>query len=316
MFLSFLEWDKEIISDIGERDIIRGYDEPDTSLHYEAQRRLFYNILDVIKAENSRLQAMICTHSLIMIDRANPKDIFYLKLNDDAITEIEYLITYNDEDIESYLTELSIEMGLPNSSIFFERCFIIIEGHTEFHCLPKLYFKKYDKRFIEDGIKLINIEGVGNAKGFIKLLGKNKEHSLLFLLDNDCNNPDSICSLTPRELIELGFRQEFVENQVIYIGAKEFEDSFKNKTFLDCLNTNWSKKDGNLWTESDIVHLRQLENFSKELTKFVNRQSRKKKIDSCTKPRLGDKIGDICEIEDFPSEILEIFEKARLISRV
>lgn len=175
LFLSFLEWDKEVMTETSNTRVIRGYDEPDTSLHYEAQRKLFYNIQEIINQPEGNIQALLCTHSLTMINRADPRDIFHLYLSDQGIANLQFLKSYEDDDIKSYLTELSIEMGLPNSSLFFERCFLIIEGPTEEHCLPKLYFKKFNKKLIEDGILLVNVEGVGNAKGFIKLLRKNKQ---------------------------------------------------------------------------------------------------------------------------------------------
>lgn len=314
LFLSFLEWDKQITSETENQDIIRGYDEPDTSLHYDAQRKLFYSILEIINQENSNIQALLCTHSLTMIDRANPRDIFHLILNKDGITNLEYLKSFEDEDIELYLTELSIKMGLPNSSIFFERCFLIIEGSTEEHCLPMLYFKKYGKRFIEDGIRLINIEGIGNAMGFLKLLGKNKEHCILLLLDNDCNSPDTTCNLTPSGLEEIGFSETFIRERGFFIGRNEFEDSFKNKTIMDTLNYYWPKHDGSLWIEDDINKLRTDGKFSDSLIKEVNIQSRKKSMARCTKPKFGEKLAEICEINDYPNIISVLFEKSREIS--
>lgn len=316
LFLSFLEWDREIIKEAKNYSVIRGYDEPDTSLHYEAQRRLFYNILDIINQSQSNIQALLCTHSLTMINRADSRNIYYLTLNNKGITEINYLKSFEDEEIESYLTELSIGMGLPNSSLFFERCFLIIEGETEEHCLPKLYMRKYNKRFIEDGICLVNVNGIGNAKGFIKLLRKNKENCLIFLFDGDCNNPDSTCRLTKSELEDMGFDSNFIEERAIYIGDKEFEDSFKNNTIVKVLNTYWEKVDGSPWNNADIEKIRKEDKFSKRIMIEANKLSRKKKIDWFTKPRFGEKLGELCKLEDFPKEITKLFEKARMISKV
>jgi len=316
LFLSFLEWDKEVLTETRNTQIIRGYDEPDTSLHYEAQRKLFYNIQDIIKQSNGNIQALICTHSLTMINRADPRDIYHLFLNDRGITNIQFLESYEDVDIESYLTELSIEMGLPNSSLFFERCFLIIEGETEEHCLPKLYYKKFGRKLIEDGICLVNIKGIGNAKGFIKLLRKNKENCLLFLLDNDITNPNSICRLTVSELKEIGFNETFIKKSVFIIGNREFEDSFKNQTIIDVLNTYWEKIDGTSWDENEINTLRTKDKFSKQLLIEVNKQSRKKNIDRFTKPKFGEKLGELCNLDDYPKIISKLFIEARRISKI
>lgn len=316
LFLSFLEWDREVLTELSNTIVIRGYDEPDTSLHYEAQRKLFNNILEVTIQPNSNIQALICTHSLTMINRAKPIDIYHLYLDNKGITNIQYLKSFEDEDIESYLTELSIEMGLPNSSLFFERCFLIVEGDTEEHCLPKLYYKKFKRRFIEDGICIVNVKGIGNAKGFIKLLGKNKKKFLLFLLDSDCNNPDSKCRLSESELKEIGFDSTFIRKKVYYIGNKEFEDSFENKTIIKVLNTYWEKQDSSLWDDNSIIEMKKEGKFSKVLLIKASKYSKKKGIERFTKPKFGEKLGELCEIDDYPKVILKLFEEARKISKI
>ena len=311
MFLSFSEWDKKVVSETEIENVIRGYDEPDTSLHYNAQRRLFYDILNIVRQENSKIQAMICTHSLTMIDRARAKEIYFLKLDDNGISKIEYLQDDGDADIQTYLNEISIEMGLPNSSLFFERCFLIVEGATEEHTIPLLYNKKYTTTLIEDGINLVNA-----AKGFIKLLGKTRRNCLLFLLDNDCRNPDSQNSLTLEELLNLGFDNTFVNERVHYIGDKEFEDSFPNQIIIDCLNKFWSKKDGTPWNDEDINKIRNEDKFSDKLLHTIREQSGRKGIEICRKPIFGEKLALMCKVEDYPQILVRLFEKAREISQV
>ena len=41
LFLAITEWDKEVKSKKAYKKVIRGYDEPDTSLHYKAQKKFF-----------------------------------------------------------------------------------------------------------------------------------------------------------------------------------------------------------------------------------------------------------------------------------
>jgi len=88
MFIATLDWDRQVMSEqIGSaRSIIRGYDEPDVNLHYEAQRVMYQTISDIVKQEGSRIQAIICTHSLTMIDRASATSINLLSLSESGCT--------------------------------------------------------------------------------------------------------------------------------------------------------------------------------------------------------------------------------------
>jgi putative ATP-dependent endonuclease of the OLD family len=73
LFLAIFEWNKEVISKINQEYAIRCYDEPDDSLHIEAQRCLFKAIKSIIEASNKKNQVIICTHSIFMID-SSPAD--------------------------------------------------------------------------------------------------------------------------------------------------------------------------------------------------------------------------------------------------
>ena len=86
-------------------------------------------------------------------------------------------------------------VGIQNSSLFYERCFIFVEGPTETQALPILYFKIFNASVIEDGIKIINIQGCGGWESYVKLMSINKKDFMLFFLDSDCNEPDSSCNL-------------------------------------------------------------------------------------------------------------------------
>lgn len=175
MFMGILDWDREVSiaqATTGERlpPIIRGYDEPDANLHYDAQRRMYQTIADIVGSENSRVQAILCTHSLTMIDRAPAQDIRLLRLNDEGHAALEQLDTGGDPEIEHFLSNIAREMGISNSIVFYERCFVLIEGPTEENALPILYRRIYQRSLLEDGIRIINVNGNGAVKEFLKLL--------------------------------------------------------------------------------------------------------------------------------------------------
>ena len=64
---------------------------------------------------------------------------------------------------------------------FYERCFMFVEGPTEENALPVFYSKLHGSSLIEDGIRIIDIEGWRVWQNYVKLLGINKRHLMLFL---------------------------------------------------------------------------------------------------------------------------------------
>lgn len=50
-------------------------------------------------------------------------------------------------------------MGLKNSILLHERCFLVVEGDTEMNALPGLFYKLYGMQLQAAGICLVNGEG-------------------------------------------------------------------------------------------------------------------------------------------------------------
>jgi len=317
LFLSILEWDRKVLLETDTRPVIRGYDEPDANLHYEAQRKMYYCVRDITGKENSKIQALICTHSLTMIDRAPAKSINLLKTDESGMCNVTYLRTNDDDSIDLFLNNMSQSLGVSNSSIFYERCFIFVEGPTEENALPILYANLHGSSVVEDGIKVINIEGCGGWEHTVKLMGINKREHMIFLLDSDCNEENSTCTLGQETLIRLGFESTFLTSNVIFIGTKEFEDAFDSNVYVQTLNFNWPKNDGTQWTIEEIDSLKSTDKFSKSLLEAVWQKSRLKGERKCTKPKLGIEIANYCRgAEVIPSEIKNLFTIARKVSGV
>ena len=182
VFLSILEWDAEInIDSESRRNIIRGYDEPDAHLHYHAQREMFYIIKDLAEAEDSNIQSIICTHALTMIDRAPAKCINHIIKNNNS-SSVNFLTTDEDVDISEFLNQVSEISGFKNTNIFYEKCFLLVEGEGEENALPIMYKKCIGKSLIEDGIILINLQTNGQWSNALKFLNINKKsiNSIIF----------------------------------------------------------------------------------------------------------------------------------------
>ncbi len=318
MFMAVMDWDREVtLSQAREESnlpsIIRGYDEPDTNLHYGAQRLMYQTIEEIVNSENSRVQAILCTHSLAMIDRAPSQNIRMLLLDDNGCTTVQKLITQNDPDVERFLLDLARELGITNSVIFYERCFVLIEGETEENALPILYKKIFKRSMVEDGIRVIDVNGNGAVKEFLKLLSNNRFEYTLIVVDSDTKNNKS-AKLHADNLLASRFTQKFIDDRVIYIGTNEFEDAFSNEVIIKCLGQFWPKANRD-WQDSDIQTIRNETKFSDALKKLVFDNSTEDGR-RWSKPEFGKEIAEICTVEQIPDSIMKFFEKARQIAGV
>lgn len=299
LFLAIMEWDKEIRSKDSHKRVIRGYDEPDSSLHYNAQKEMYYTLEKLSENEDAKVQPMICTHSISMIDRAPAKRINHI-VHENGVSKINYLTGDDDSDIKEFLDKVSEISGIKNSSIFFERCFLIVEGPTEYNALPILYNKCRNRSLSEDGVVLIDIEGNGSWKNFLKLLNRNKSKATLLLLDADTNLNETKNKVTTKSLKSIGFDQQFLDNNVVFIGDKEFEDVFPNNIICRCLNKYWPKINNDVWSEEEIERLRSSEKFSESLIDIIGRYKSETNatIDFLRKPEFGLKIAGVIEKQE------------------
>ncbi len=306
LLMAFLDWEKEILGHQQTRPLLRGYDEPDVNLHYEAQRHIYQTIRDIVFQEESRIQAVICTHSLTMIDHAPATSINLLRLGECGITGVNYLDTLEDQDVEDFLVNLAAELGITNSILFYERCYIIIEGDTEENALPIFYRRLYNHSMIEDGIRLINIGGNGAKKSFLKLLGKNRQQLTIAFLDSD--------SQTNREFHEAGFTRDWDDDYLIFIGLKEFEDAFSDEAICSCLNLVWPRIDNDTWTTAHMKKIRSdpSKKFSDRLMELIYQES--KRNVRITKPVYARELANVCPIEMIPERIKHLFNRARDIA--
>lgn len=309
-----IDWDREVLTQQAQtgrlRPTLRGYDEPDVNLHYRAQRMMYNAILDIVTQPNSSVQAVICTHSMTMIDQAPAPSIRLLQMSETGSTDVALLRVDDDKDIEDFLTSLARELGITNALLFYERCYVIVEGPTEENALPILYRRKHSRSMLEDGIRLINIEGNGGRVGLLKLLGKNRQAMTLAMLDKDSKTGD--------EFAAAGFATPVIEQQITYIGRREFEDAFDDDAICLCLNNVWPRVDSSAWTPDHLAKLREDQTgdnkrkFSDGLMNLIRTNCQ------CgpenRKPIYGKMLAEICPLNSIPPEIGQIFQQARKIA--
>ena len=313
IFLSILEWDAEInLENSSNKLIIRGYDEPDSNLHYEAQRKMFYVIRDLAEDQSTNVQSMICTHSLTMIDRAPSKCINHVIRNPtQELSEIQFLQSESDANIKDFLDQVSEVSGFKNSSLFYEKCFLIVEGESEQNALPIMYKKIYGRYLSEDGVVLINLQTNGQWNNALRFLNSNKNDCTVMLLDNDTQDPNSLNQVTTAKLNEIGFNSTFLTSNCFFIGTKEFEDVFSNEQLIRTFNSKFIKHSGIDWIESEIAALRSDPKFSKALKIKLSQECRK----SIGKPHLATELANEltkAEIENI-AKIKDLFDKVQTI---
>jgi len=276
VFLSILEWDAEInIDSASTRNIIRGYDEPDAHLHYHAQREMFYKIKDLAESEDSNIQSIICTHALTMIDRAPAKCINHI-IKDNNSSKVEFLTTDEDDDISEFLNQISEMSGFKNTNIFYEKCFLLVEGEGEENALPIMYKKYVGKSLIEDGIILINLQTNGQWSNALKFLNANKKELTVLFLDMDTQYDTSNSRVTKEKLEDIGFEESFLNNNCFFIGTKEFEDIFCDLTYKNLCNHMFIKDNGSAWIENDFTQLRSSDKFSEDLKRMLSRECKRR----------------------------------------
>ncbi len=295
IYLAIMEWEKEKEP---KNHVIRYYDEPDASLHITAQKDMYYNLKQMTEEGKLNFQVLINTHSLQMIDRARANTIIHLVHGDEGIN-INYLKGEEDEEIRTFLNEVSEITGIKNSSIFLERCFLLYEGYTEDKALPIIYKRVKNKSPIEDGIVLHNLESNTNWQPFLKLLNKNKASATILTLDTDTKYSTER-RVTRDKIKQIGFPEAFIDDNIIYFGGYEFEDLFENQHIIDVLNKIYPKYEGENWTTEEIQNLREEGKFSSRLTKLVN-EYRERHLDvewdRFRKPEFGEEIAKIVPVD-------------------
>lgn len=317
LFLAITEWDREVRSKEPHRPVVRGYDEPDASLHYSAQKEIFYTLQKLAEDKKAQAQVVICTHSLSMVDRAPARIINHI-VHKDGISEVDYLEGLEEADIKEFLDSISEISGIKNSSLFFERCFLIVEGHTEQNALPSIYQKKKGKTLTEDGVVLINLRSNACWDSFLKLLNKNKSDATVLFLDKDTQS-DSSKRVTPDKLRQIGFSDNFMKENVIFVGSKEFEDAFPNDVICRCLNSYWPKMIAETWTLEEIETIRASDKFSDALKGMVEsyRANNNVTYEHFRKPEYGKRVAETINEDEIDSitEISDLLDKLDEIVR-
>lgn len=304
--LAVYEWSQEIFKnrDENSRHLIMAFDEPDTHLDYKSQRHIF----DIIRrfAELPAMQVIVCTHSLNFIERVPINHIAHYCLNRDSRhTQIEVLSTTDHEMTDLFMYEISKNMGLRNSVMLHERCFLVIEGGTELTALPVLFYKKYGMPLQSAGVCLVNGEGNYGARMFVKFLNTNKRQ-VIFLVDTDAVSTSGL----QKHFTPASFKSDGIDEatQVHYVGTKEFEDAFSDEVWARMSQAFYPKKSGTVWTIADFTALRAKPKFSKEVQSLISIEGGLSF--EPPKPDLGYMLAQVVNVTEIPAAVAKCLEES------
>ncbi|MFA5157738.1 MAG: AAA family ATPase [Patescibacteria group bacterium] len=148
-------------------------DEPEISLHPQAQKKLFDIILELSKDS----QVFVATHSPYFIDPDLVGNIFKFELDSDLSSQFK---RYRDESLLTSKEKRIFDLEF--SQIFFGNKIFAVEGFRDSERFSK-FFSSIDQTF-NDKYTVIKMDGKGDTKKYLKvLLGFDLDYKLILDLD-------------------------------------------------------------------------------------------------------------------------------------
>ncbi|WP_381556086.1 ATP-dependent endonuclease [Streptomyces eurythermus] len=267
--LALWEASQELLSEQAEDSIggvIIAYDEPDTHLDYDHQRR----IMEMIKVSASAAHStvIVATHSLNLIDGVDIQDIVHLNSRNGRAYVQSLGANDDDEETRRFLSNMALSLGFRNSVLLHERCFVGVEGPTEYAALPILFKLAFGYPIQSTGIALWDCGGNDGALSFAKFLKAHKR-TVVFLVD-----ADTMRDKQKKFNIDRLNKQGFTEADCLFLGdPNELEDVFSDDQWADTMNAVWPRDDARQWTTEDIGALRLGGKFSKSLHSLLRQSS-------------------------------------------
>lgn len=321
--LALLEWQRKVLE--GQKQtapLILLYDEPDVHFDYDAQRRL----LDVLKriAKQPNLQVIVVTHSLVLIDRVDLKQILHLEHITEKVavpqTRVQKLNEWPD------MLEIAKSLGLRNHLVL-NACLLITEGESEEKLIPALFYRYKGFSLEAAGIELLKDKDKG--KGAAWKFGSyslRQGRKAFIVVDNDArlsidNQKRTITELAITELNEDAGKTVISEKKnFVFLGTKELEDVFCDTLLvqgLQHLYRNYIEDVPELFTESLTDAVVRARTHKKGLFEGLKPHFRKirtlprdeQKIPSLlTKPALANSLLEAMTEELFPEELKITFD--------
>ncbi|WP_433223381.1 ATP-dependent nuclease [Microtetraspora malaysiensis] len=275
--LAIWEWTSELLADDSATEVtdvagaqelpqpptqtIIVYDEPDTHLDYDHQRK----IMRLIREQSAipHVRVIVATHSMSLIDGVDIGDVVNLKLQDGR-TVVERMGTDEHDEIDAHLRQIAASVGLRNTVLLHERCFLAVEGDTEQQCVPLLFRLAEGLSLQAAGIALwacSNNEGALHLARYLHRHGR----SVKLMVDADSrNSPGGLF----KENRLIGFFGKDAHAIVDFVGEpegfNELEEIFLDETWATVANKIWPRTEGE-WSAADFAAVRGGKKFSHDV---------------------------------------------------
>ena len=280
------------------------YDEPDTHLDYQAQRELF----EIIREQGNlpHVQVVVATHSVNLIDTVTLQSLRHFRLENHR-TRVDNPSDYGDGDESAFIDDLVSGLGMRNSVLLSEKCFLVVEGPTEERALPILFKKMTGETLPGAGITLVNTDGVGSVRRLVEVLIKQLNRSVVVLVDEDARS-------SPGRINDEWFSEMQLAEGTdgFFIGTKEFEDAFDDEVWLRVANERFPLNDGSSWEMSDFANARANEHgMGQTLEGLFSRRLRVR----VSKPQIGEALARTVTDDAIPEVIRRAISAALNISK-
>jgi energy-coupling factor transporter ATP-binding protein EcfA2 len=295
--LATWEWTRNLLSEGASegRSIVVAYDEPDTHLDYGHQR----DLVDLIRkqCEVPGVRVVVATHSLNLIDKVSIEDVVHLELDNER-TVVKRLFGDDHGAIDRHLLDIAAAMGLRNSVLLHERCFVGVEGVTEQQAIPILFRTATGMTLQAAGIALVPAGGNAGARAFCKYLA-DRGREVRFIVDMDSSASKVF---TPGKLRAEGI----ADDQMYLVGnPSEIEDLFSDEQWANAANSAWPRADGSAWVSDNFAELRNSGKFSDRLRELLSSKASSPPTSKAVLlPTLA---GTLSEVEEVPNALRDIF---------
>ncbi|MEU3009002.1 hypothetical protein [Streptomyces sp. NPDC007020] len=310
--LAVWEWTSNLLaeaelSSAGEPDAeaptqtIVVYDEPDTHLDYRHQR----TVMDIIRKQCAlpHVSVMVATHSMNLIDGVDIADVVHLGLNDRGRTVVERLEDDCHGGIDFHLGQIAAALGLRNSVLLHERCFLAVEGETEQQCIPLLFRLSQKLSLQSAGIALWACENNEGALHLARYLVQRKR-SVMLMIDADSRSNKLF---KDEKLRKAGLD---LDKQVAYVGEalgfNELEELFTDERWATAANLRWPRPAPLTWSAEDFTAHRGTKKFSARVLDMIKSEAAEASPNG--KPAmLNGLVTTLTAPEDVPQQLREVF---------
>ncbi|MFG2445243.1 ATP-dependent endonuclease [Nocardia fluminea] len=247
---------------------IIAYDEPDTHLDYHFQRE----VMGIIRrqAVADHVSVVVATHSMNLIDGVDIRDVVLLKLDDTRRSVMQRLGSAKHAEFDRHLGAIAAAVGLRNSVLLHERCFLAVEGDTEQLVIPILFNLSQGLSLQSAGIALWACNG---NDGALKLATYLHKHGRTVMLLIDADSEKGNRSFKENSLVgHFGPNYKEVVSKLGRVtGANELEELFDDDTWARTANDAWPQEEG-VWTPDQFAEHRGAK-FSTDVLRMLTDRS-------------------------------------------